>query len=73
MRFMSFLTPVPVMDAERLRTYLASHKEGSFTLLDVRQPGEYEKRRLPGGMLIPLAQLPSRLGELDPDKPVIVY
>lgn len=73
MRWKSFLTPVASMDADGLRAYMASHKEGSFTLLDVRQPGEYEKGHLAGGRLIPLPQLPGRLGELDSEKPVIVY
>jgi len=35
--------------------------------------GEYEKARIPGAMLVPLPELPDRLGELDPEKPFIVY
>src|SRR4030042_5027427 len=65
--------PVESMDADAARKYLASHPEGTFTLLDVRQPGEYEKEHLPGARLIPLPELPSRLKELDPGKPVIAY
>lgn len=42
-------------------------------LLDVREPWEYELVRLPDALLIPLAELPSRLRELDADRPVIVY
>jgi len=61
------------MDADEARTYMNEHKEGEFTLLDVRQPGEYEKARIPGAKLVPLPELPARLGELDPDKPVIAY
>ena len=49
------------------------HKEGSYTLLDVRQPGEYERERIPGAKLIPLPELTDRLDELDPDKPVLTY
>ena len=49
------------------------HKEGSYTLLDVRQPTEYETARIPGAMLIPIGELPDRIGELDPEKPVIAY
>jgi rhodanese-related sulfurtransferase len=66
-------TPVESLDADQLKAYLAEHKEGSFTLLDVRQPGEYEEAHIPGAKLIPIAQLPERMSELDPEKPVIAY
>ena len=36
-------TPVESLDADQARAYIAEHKEGSFTLLDVRQPGEYRR------------------------------
>ena len=42
-------------------------------LLDVRQPGEYEKARIPGAVLIPLPELLDRLDELDSTKPLIAY
>ena len=61
------------MDAEEAKTYIADQKEGTFTLLDVRQPGEYEKARIPGAKLIPLPELSDGIGALDPEKPVIVY
>lgn len=73
MRWKQFLTPVPSMDTEEAKSYIAQHKEGVYTLLDVRQPGEYEKARIPGAKLIPLPQLSDRLAELDPEKPTIVY
>ncbi|MBW1816967.1 MAG: rhodanese-like domain-containing protein [Deltaproteobacteria bacterium] len=73
MRWKSFLIPVANMDADALRAYVSEHREGTFTLLDVRQPGEYEKAHLPGTRLIPLPQLADRMGELDREKPVIVY
>jgi rhodanese-related sulfurtransferase len=73
MRWKQFLTPVASMDTEETKAYMAEHEEGSFTLLDVRQPGEYENSRIPGATLIPLPELADRLGELDPDKPVIPY
>lgn len=41
-------------------------------LLDVRQPEEYETSRLPGAVLIPLAELPGRMSELPKDRPVVV-
>ena len=73
MRWKQFLTPVASMDTEEAKAYIAEHEEGTFTLLDVRQPGEYENSRIPGAKLIPLPELADRLGELDPDKPVIPY
>ena len=35
-------------------------------VLDVREPNEYEIDRIPGSVLIPLGDLPKRVGELDP-------
>lgn len=73
MRWRQLLTPVRSMDTDEAKAYMAEHKEGTFTLLDVRQPGEYEKARIPGAKLIPLPELSDGIGELDPEKPVIVY
>jgi len=42
-------------------------------ILDVRQPEEFQISRLPGSTLIPLAELPSRLGELDPAADIVVH
>lgn len=61
------------MDAQQLQSFVDANKEGSFTLLDVRQPSEYESARIPGSRLIPLPTLNERLTELDPEKPVIAY
>jgi rhodanese-related sulfurtransferase len=73
MHWKQFFTPVKNMDAEEAKAFIKGHKEGTYTLLDVRQPGEYEKERIPGARLVPLPELPSRLQELDPQKPVIAY
>lgn len=61
------------METDEARADIAKHKEGTFTLLDIRQPAEYERARIPGARLIPLPELSDRLGELDPEKPAIVY
>src|SRR4030042_5625185 len=66
-------TPVSALEADAARAYLAEHPEGTYTLLDVRQPGEYEESHLPGAKLVPLPQLNDSLGELDPEKPTLVY
>jgi hypothetical protein len=73
MRWKQFITPVKSLDVNAAKAFMDEHKEGSFTLLDVRQSGEYEKDRIPGAKLIPLPELSDRLGELDPERPVIVY
>lgn len=42
-------------------------------LLDVREPWEWEEARVPGATLVPLAELPSRVGELPADRDIYVY
>jgi adenylyltransferase/sulfurtransferase len=42
-------------------------------IVDVREPAEFEICRIPGAVLIPLQQLPSRLGELDPAQEVVLH
>jgi len=61
------------MDTEQFQSFIDTNREGNFTLLDVRQPAEYEGARIPGSQLIPLPTLNERLQELDPEKPVIAY
>lgn len=66
-------TPVESMDSEKAKKYIAEHPEGTYTLLDVRQPWEYEEDHLPGAKLIPLGDLKDSLDEMDKDKPTLVY
>jgi adenylyltransferase/sulfurtransferase len=42
-------------------------------ILDVRDPAEYQICRLEGATLIPLKQLPDRLGELSREQEMIVH
>lgn len=42
-------------------------------IVDIRGEGELEAGMLPGARHIPLAQLVSRAGELDPARPVLLY
>ncbi|HEX4772632.1 MAG TPA: molybdopterin-synthase adenylyltransferase MoeB [Bryobacteraceae bacterium] len=44
-----------------------------FTLIDVREPHEYRIASIPGAVLIPLGQLPARLGELDKDADIVAH
>ena len=41
-------------------------------IVDVREPAEFEICRIPGAVLIPLHQLPSRLAELDASKEIVL-
>jgi rhodanese-related sulfurtransferase len=42
-------------------------------LLDVRADHEWEAGRIAGAAHVPLPELPQRLGEIDKDRPVVVY
>ncbi|WP_374090263.1 rhodanese-like domain-containing protein [Methylomicrobium lacus] len=41
-------------------------------LLDVREPQEYHYAKIDGSTLIPLQQIPQRIGELDPARDIVV-
>jgi rhodanese-related sulfurtransferase len=73
MRLRNLFIPVTDMSTAQLKTFIDANQEGSFTLLDVRQPSEYASTRIPGSKLLPLPSLDDRLNELDPQKPVIAY
>jgi rhodanese-related sulfurtransferase/rubrerythrin len=68
-----FFTPAESLDSDQAKAFLAEHEEGTFTLLDVRQPGEYQQEHIPGAKLIPITHLTDSMEELDPEKPVLVY
>jgi rhodanese-related sulfurtransferase len=46
---------------------------GNLQIVDVRNPGEVDAGTIPHAIPIPVGQLPSRLDELDPAKPTVVY
>ena len=43
------------------------------TFVDVRDAEEYAAGHVPGALHIPLDDLPGRLGELPPGRPVVTY
>ena len=43
------------------------------TILDVREPNEYQINRIAGSMLMPLGDVPRRYAELDPDTDMVVH
>jgi molybdopterin-guanine dinucleotide biosynthesis protein A/rhodanese-related sulfurtransferase len=59
---------VPEIDVEALSEL---HAAGA-TILDVREPDEYDEAHVPGVILIPLGEVPERFGELPADGPVYV-
>jgi molybdopterin/thiamine biosynthesis adenylyltransferase/rhodanese-related sulfurtransferase len=56
---------------EELKTRL--DRQDTFLLLDVREPQEFEICRIPGSVLIPLGDLPSRLAELEGHDDLVVH
>jgi len=57
--------------AGELAAWLADERREKPVLLDVREPWEYEKARIEGATLIPMRELPSRVGQIDEDKEVV--
>jgi len=43
-----------------------------FTLLDCREPWEYQTARIDRAMNIPMGEIPARVQELDPDGHIVV-
>lgn len=54
-----------------LQALVAAHRDGAF-VVDVREPEEYVGGHVPGAVLIPLRDVPTRLGELPKERPVYV-
>lgn len=73
MRFLPFSSSVKTMDAAQAKEWAEGKTEGSYVLLDVRQPAEYADGHIPGAVLVPLSDLPERMAELDRGKPVLAY
>ena len=61
------------ISAQDLKQRLAEKPD--TVILDVRQPEEYAERNIEGSILIPLGELPARLGELErfKDQEIIVH
>jgi len=64
-------TPIEQINARQLQEAIASGKE--ITLLDVREPQEWDITHLPGAKLIPLGEVPERVNELDSADEIVVY
>ncbi len=62
---------LPEIDVHQLKSRF--EKDTPFVLLDVREPAEIEVCCLPGAVVIPLGELPERLGELDSSAETIIH
>jgi rhodanese-related sulfurtransferase/rubrerythrin len=58
---------------DEARAFIDENMAGTYTLLDVRQPFEYEEAHLAGAKLIPLPRLVDSLDGLDRHQPILVY
>jgi rhodanese-related sulfurtransferase len=59
------------MTETTLEQFAAAHADGA-AVIDVREPAEYASGHVPGAVLMPMGQLPSRTGELERTGPVYV-
>ena len=55
-----------------VQTAYAARSNPTVFMLDVREPDEYDAGHIPGITLIPMGEIPDRLGEIPTDVPVIV-
>jgi rhodanese-related sulfurtransferase len=68
LNFMEHLSPA------ELAVWLAdaqSEKRDAPILLDVREPWEFETCHIPGSRVMPMASVPARQEELDPEQSVV--
>ena len=73
MNWKNLFLPGANMSPEEAKTFMAGRPRDSYQILDVRQPREYEQGHLPGALLMPVKEVTTRLAELDPEKPILVY
>jgi len=73
MGILNYFKPVSTWPPEKVQKFLKEKNLNEYNLVDVRTPKEYEQRHLPGAQLLPVGEIASRLSELDPNKPTIVY
>ena len=55
-----------------LRAWLADDGRAKPVLLDVREPWEFQTCRLEESLLIPMREIPARVGELDVEADTVV-
>ncbi|KAF0189572.1 MAG: Rhodanese domain [Desulfobulbaceae bacterium] len=73
MNWKSLFVPGANMSPAEARSFMADQPRDAYQILDVRQPSEYEQGHLPGALLMPVKEVNTRMAELDPEKPLLVY
>ena len=61
----------PVVPEVDLETFERAWRDGA-TVLDVRNPDEYEEKHVPGAVLVPLPELGERLDDVPAGRPLYV-
>ena len=54
-----------------LAAWLSDASREKPVLLDVREPWEFERARIEGAQLVPMREVPGRIGEIEQGKPVV--
>jgi sulfur-carrier protein adenylyltransferase/sulfurtransferase len=62
---------VPEITALELKGLIEARQP--FTLIDVREPHEFEICRIPGSVLVPLGDVPRRMHEIDSAQEIVVH
>jgi 3-mercaptopyruvate sulfurtransferase SseA len=65
--------PAPEIERVTLDDSRAALDEQTAVFLDVRDPASFSNGHIPGSVNIPLNELESRIGELDPNDWIITY
>ena len=61
----------PIVPEVDLDSFETAWREGA-TVLDVRNPDEYEEKHVPGAVLVPLPELGDRIDEVPDGRPLYV-
>jgi len=62
---------VPELTARELKAWM--DEDPRLQVIDVREPFEAQISRIEGAKLIPLGELPKRVGELDPTRDLVIH
>jgi rhodanese-related sulfurtransferase len=57
----------------QLAAWLNNASREKPVLLDVREPWEFEKARIADAVLIPMREVPARVGDIDDDKEIVAF
>jgi rhodanese-related sulfurtransferase len=63
---------IPEITPKELAAWRADATREAPSLIDVREPWEFEHCRIEGSQLVPLGQLVARLSELPQERPLVI-